>query len=96
MLLGFTTALSIFGVALLASTLPAVAKEVTKNGEPNPTEVYPAPAQQPGVVSSQQITSALSGAAAIIYGLAISSGSFVIGIACSVVVVIGILKAQGK
>lgn len=96
MLLGFTTALGIFGVALLAPALPAVAKEASQNKGPKSTELCPAPTQQPAVVPSQQITHALSGAAATICALAISSGSFMIGAACGVVVAIGILKAQGK
>ena len=93
--LGFTTVLGIFGVTLLAPLLPAVAKNVPEK-KPKPSEVCPAPSQQPAMVPSQQIVSGLSGAAATICALAITSGSFAVGAVCGVVVVIGILKAQGK
>jgi hypothetical protein len=97
LLLGFTTVLSIFGVTLLASVLPAVAKDVPKN-TPKPGQVCPSPSPtpQPALVPSQQIISGLSGAAATVCALAISSGSFMIGGICGVIVVVGILKAQGK
>jgi len=95
LLLGFTTVLSIFGVTLLTPVLAAVAKDLPKKG-PKPGEVCPAPASKPALVPSQQITQTLSGAAATVCALAISSGSFVIGGVCGLIVVIGILKAQGK
>ena len=97
LLLGFTTVLSIFGVTLLASVLPAVAKDVPKN-TPKPGQVCPSPSPtpQPALVPSQQIISGLSGAAATMCALAISSGSFMIGGICGLIVVVGILKAQGK
>ena len=93
--LGFTTVLSIFGVTLLTPILAAIAKDPPKNG-PKPGEVCPAPTPKLALVPSQQITNTLSGAAATICALAVSSGSFVIGAICGVVVVVGILKAQGK
>lgn len=97
LLLGFTTVLSIFGVTLLTPVLAAVAKDPPNNGpKPKPGEVCPAPAAKPALVPSQQITNTISGAAATICALAVSSGSFLIGGLCGVVVVIGILKAQGK
>lgn len=95
LLLGFTTVLSIFGVTLLASVLPAVAQDVPKD-TPKPDQVCPSPTPQPTLVPSQQIISGLSGAAATVCALAISSGSFMIGGICGVIVVVGILKAQGK
>lgn len=99
LLLGFTTVLSIFGVTLLASVLPAVAQDVPKDvpkDTPKPDQVCPSPKPQPTLVPSQQIISGLSGAAATVCALAISSGSFMIGGICGVIVVVGILKAQGK
>jgi hypothetical protein len=93
--LGFTTVLGIFGVTLLAPVLPAVAKDLPNKGA-KPAEVCPAPNQQPALVPSQQIITGLSGAAATICALAVSSGSFLIGGVCGVIVVVGILKAQGK
>ena len=95
LLLGFTTVLSIFGVTLLASVLPAVAQDVPKD-TPKPDQVCPSPTPQPTLVPSQQIISGLSGAGATVCALAVSSGSFMIGGICGVIVVVGILKAQGK
>ena len=91
--LGFATVLSIFGVVLVAPILPAVAKDVPKNV---PNKVCPSPTPKPALVPSQQIITGLSGAAASICALAISSSSFLIGGACGVLVVIGILKVQGR
>ena len=93
--LGFTTVLSIFGVTLLAPVLPAVAKDLPKKGA-KPGEVCPAPTSKPALVPSQQIVDGLSGAAATICALAVSSGNFMVGAVCGVIVVVGILKAQGK
>ena len=94
--LGFTTVLGIFGVTLLTSVLSAVAKDTPKN-TPTPAEVCPSPpANQPAIASSEQIVKAVSGAAATLCALAVTSGSFVLGAACGVVVAFGILKAQGK
>lgn len=95
--LGITTILGIFGVTLPAPVLPAVAKDVLEH-IPNPTQVRPVPAStpNPALAPSKQIIQGLSGAAASICALALSSGSFIIGAACDVVVVIGLLKAQRK
>lgn len=90
--LGFTAVLGIFGVTLLAPVLPAVAKNLPKKGV-TPGKVCPAPTQQP---PSQKIIGGLSGAAATICALAVTSSSFLVGAACGVVVVVGILKSQGK
>ena len=91
--LGFTTVLGIFGFTLLTPVLPAVAKEIPKQ-VPKPSGVTPA--SQSTVLSSKEIAKAVSGIAGSVCALAISSGSFVIGAACGVVVVYGILKVQGK
>jgi hypothetical protein len=90
--LGFTTILGIFGVTLLAPVLTAVAKDIPTN--PNPNQVCPA--SKPALAPSEQIISKLSGAAATVCALAVTSGSFVVGGVCGIIVVIGILKAQGK
>ena len=96
LLLGFTTVLGIFGVTLLTPVLSAVAKDIPKNApKPGPSDVCPSPpVNQPA--PSKEIVKGLSGVAASICGLAVTSGSFVVGLACGVVVVFGILKAQGK
>ena len=96
--LGFTTVLGIFGVTLLTPVLSAVAKDIPKNAtKPGPGEVSPSPsANRPVTVPSQEIVKGLSGAAASVCALAVTSGSFAVGVACGVIVVYGILKAQGK
>ena len=89
--LGVGTVLGIFGMTIL----PAGAKDIPKS-TPSPKDLCPAPANQPVLAPSQQIVKGFSGAAATICALAVSSGSFVIGGVCGIIVVIGILKAQGK
>ena len=91
--LGFTAVLGIFGVTLLAPVLPAVAKDLPKKG-PKPGQVCPAPTPQPALAPSEQIITGLAGAAATICGLAVSSGSFLVGAACGVIVAVGILKSK--
>lgn len=88
--LGFGTALSIFGVTFFAKSLPANASDVPAS---TPGQIAPAPV--PGK-SSDEIVATLTGVAASLCGIAVSSGSFLVGIACGVVVAVGILKAQGK
>ena len=95
-LLGFGTVLSIFGITFFSSSLPANAKDVAKPGTPTPGtpaqgQVVPAPAKH-----SDEIVATLTGAAATLCALAVSSGSFLVGAVCGVVVAVGILKAQGK
>jgi hypothetical protein len=93
--LGFTTVLSIFGVTLFASTLPAVAKDIPGKG-PQPSPGGAPPASKPATLPSKEIVKGVSGAAASVCAIAVSSGSFVVGAACGLIVVYGILKAQGK
>lgn len=96
-LLGFGTVLSIFGVTFFTSTLPANAKDGPTPVQ-TPGQGAPAPGQVPPARGkpSEEIIGGLSGAAATVCALAVSSGSFLIGAACGVVVVVGILKSQGK
>lgn len=83
---------------LLTTLLPAVAQEIKKDGpKPGPTDVCPSPpANQTAITPSEEIVKGLSSAAASVCALIVTSGSFVIGIVCGVVVVYGILKVQGK
>ena len=90
-LLGFGTVLSIFGVTFFSTSLPANAKDTPPPGPNNPGQIAPAPAKP-----SDEIVGALAGAAGTVCGLAISSGSFLVGAACGVIIVVGILKVQGK
>ena len=78
-------------MTLLTPVLPAIAKEVPKAGE-----VAPSPSNQPAIAPSKEIVKGVSGVAASVCALAITSGSFVLGAACGLVVAFGILKAQGK
>lgn len=97
LLLSFATVIGIFGVIRLAPVLPAVAQDIPNNTP----DVWPGPGpigpnQKPSLVSSQQIINGLAGAAISVCGLAITSGSFMVGIVCGVIVVVGILKANGQ
>lgn len=93
-IVGFTTAVAIFGVTLFGPALSAVAKDLPK-GTPKPTDIAPAPV--PAVPPSNEIVNAgLSGVAGSICALAITSGSFALGIACGCIVAFGILYMQGK
>jgi hypothetical protein len=93
-IVGFTTAVAIFGVTFFGPALSAVAKDLPK-GTPKPTDIAPAPV--PALPPSNEIINAgLSGVAGSICALAITSGSFALGIACGCVVAFGILHMQGK
>jgi hypothetical protein len=87
------TVLSICGISLLGSTLPAIAKDKLPTDAPKPDTCVPAPSAQ---LISDSIIQSLEGAAGVVCALAISSGSFVVGGLCKLIVVIGILKVQGK
>ena len=97
--LGFTTVIGIFGVTLLTPVLSAFAQELPKN-TPNPgTAPAPAPGDlcpSPPRPKSEELVRGLIGAAGTICGLAVQTGSFAVGVACGIVVVVGILKVQGK
>jgi hypothetical protein len=88
-LLGFSTVLGIFSITLLALVLPAIAKD---GPGPKPNEICPAPAQ----TFNKEVGKALSLMAATVCGLAVSTGSFAVGIVCGLIVGGGILHAQGK
>jgi hypothetical protein len=90
--IGFTTSLAIFGVTLFGPALVAFAKDIPKVN-PKPTDIAPAPSVTP---SKAIINTGLSGMGASICGLAVTSGSFLVGGLCGIVVVIGILHLQGK
>lgn len=95
--LGFSTVLTIFGVTLFTSVLPAFAQDVPKNTpKPGPGSPVSVPAPKPALAPSQQIISGLFEVAATVCALAISFGSFIIGRVFGIVVAVGILKAQGK
>lgn len=89
-ILGVTTAVAIFGFTLFGPALLAVANDLPK-GNPKPTDIAPVPSVPP----SKGIAG-LSGVASSVCALAITSGSFAVGIACGCIIVIGILHMQGK
>ena len=91
-LLGFTTAVVIFGLTLFGPPLSAVAQDIPKEN-PKFTEIAPAPSVPP---KKEIINTSLSGLAASVCGLTVTSGSFAVGVACGFIVVIGILHLQGK
>lgn len=87
------TVLSIFGISFLGSTLPAIAKDTVPANTPKPDTCIERPSAQP---SSDSVVQGLKGAASVVCALAISSGSFIVGGICGFIVVVGILKVQGK
>jgi hypothetical protein len=93
-ILGVTTAVAIFGFTLFGPALLAVAKDLPK-GNPKPTDIAPVPSVPPSP-SNQIINGGLSGVASSVCALAITSGSFAVGVVCGCIVVIGILHMQGK
>ena len=83
-------------MTLLTPVLSAVAKDIPKN-TPKPGDVRPnPPANHPALAPSKEIVKGLSGIASSVCALAVTSGSFAVGIACGVVVVYGVLRAQGQ
>jgi hypothetical protein len=91
-ILGVTTSVAIFGFTFFVPALLAVAKDLPKLN-PKPTDIAPAPSVPP---SKEIINAGLSGAAASLCALAITSGSFAMGLVCGCIVAIGILHMQGK
>jgi hypothetical protein len=89
---GFATVLAIFGFTLFGPALAAVAKDLKDLPKGNPkfpmvAPVAPTPCPPP--------TTDISGLAASLVGLAISSG-FAVGIICGFIFVVGIVHIQGK
>jgi hypothetical protein len=91
-ILGVTTAVAIFGFTLFGPALLSVANDIPK-GNPKPTDIAPVPSVPP---NKKIINAGLSGVASSVCALAITSGSFAVGIACGCIVVIGILHMQRK
>jgi hypothetical protein len=92
-LVGFTTDISIFGVTLFSSALSAIASNIPKDMP----KICPTPPNSVLIAfPSQQIIKGLSGAAVTVCSLAVTSGSFALGIAYGLIVAVGILKVQGK
>lgn len=87
-LAGMASVFALFGITLLGSSLPVIAKDV-----PVPA---PNPSSAPSPKQSYELAKALSGAAASVCALAVTSGFFLVGAACGIVVVYGILRVQGK
>jgi hypothetical protein len=93
-ILGVTTAVGIFGFTLFSPALVAVAKDLPK-GNPKPTDIAPAPV--PTLPPSNEIiNTSIAGLASSVCALAITSGSFAIGVACGCLVVVGILHLEAK
>ena len=82
-------------MTLITPVLSAVAKDVSKN-TPTLTPGDASPANKPAVPPSKEILNGLAGLTGSVCALVVTSGSFVIGAACGVIVVVGILKAHGK
>lgn len=77
-IIGFTSVVGIFGLTLFGPALSAVAKELPKSN-PRPTDIASAPVPASNLLPSKTIiNNGLSGLAASIYALAITSGSFAI------------------
>lgn len=91
-ILGVTTAVAIFGFTLFGPALLAVAEDLPK-GNPKPTDIAPAPCLPP---SNEIVSTSVSGLAGSLCALAITSGSFAVGVACGCFVVAGIFYMQGK
>jgi len=91
-LAGVTTAVGIFGLTLVFPSLPAIAKDLPNQINPNPdiTPMAPTPP------SNEIVKTSVSGLAGSACAIAVTSGSFAVGILCGCIVVMAILKVQGK
>ena len=90
--LGMATVLSIFGITLLFPMLPAVAKDLSKKPATSGGGPTSAPTNSPADVKEAQRL--LAGAASSICAGAVFTGSFAVGAACGVVVVLGIVLTR--
>ena len=107
--IGFTTSLSLFSMALFSRALTAYAKELPIPKPPG-TSVAPGPGPTaptgPGTAVqnlppalppvNSVVNSGLSGMAGSICAIAVGSGSWVVGAICGVIVAIGILNLEKK
>lgn len=95
--IGFTTAVAIFGLTLFGPALSAVASDIA-NETLKPPGI--APVQPPKQVIDAGAAGAagagISGLAASACSLAITSGSFAVGVVCGCIVVVAILRMQAK
>lgn len=95
--LGMITVFSIFGISWLGCKLPAVAKDVIPKDMPKPGSAPGTCNQPPSVKPAGELfNEGLSGAAGVVCGMAVSSGSYIIGGVCGFLVVIGILRVRGE
>jgi len=91
--LGMITVLSIFGISWLGCKLPAVAKDVAPKNTPQPGNTAGScPSAKP---AGELFNEGLSGASGVVCGMAVSSGSYIVGGLCGFLVVIGILRVRG-
>ena len=91
-MIGFGTILSVFGITLLGPKLTAIAKETSKNPGSTPNTPNPSPTTTaPNPATAER----LSGAAATVCAAAVTSGNFLVGAICGLIVVGGILYVQG-
>ena len=90
LLLGFSMVLAIFGVTRLAPVLPVLAKDIPV---PNPGNT-----SNPGAISPSQapVLNEVGSLAGSVCGLAVTTGSVAVGVACGFLVVIGILYIEKK
>jgi len=83
------TVFSSIGITLLGSSLPVIAKDISVP-DPNPSSA----SNPPSPKQSDELAKSLSGAAAAVCALALTSGSFIVGAVCGIVVIYSILRVQ--
>ena len=90
--LNFTTVVNIFKITLFISILSVVVKNILKNIPKLPG----LPVNQTGIVPNKEIAKGVFSVIASICVLAVTFGSFVKKIACSIIMVHDISKVQRK